>query len=699
MIASARKGYESPLSEGEILAKAGYKNGDALKADYDTLLRLLQGAFSSLLEKAEKVGSRNYAGYFEQGAEARSDDPKGKAAFSWLESYGLWGEASYKGSEQITTQTTRTLLQRIFAYLGASPEEDYYTYANADRLFDSSVKVGSGELYYAQKIVDESNINDFYVSFLNQDSPALYADFAKGVGLGGLKGYADKIRSATTSNFWDVLSEVSSSSGSYLFALNAFFQAKDDTSKIRISLSDADALKALKKLIDKPSSLQKLFASFGYDSSLSSSLSEDFASYFEAIEDQLPEIDPSSISEGLSSYIRKQVGEEFTYSFSGGNLMKTVTYLGHGLDESSLPKAKAYALAMLAYNYRALLDKDTREELGFSSEKGDKADFLSLTSKALQCYFVNAYSSSEKGKKSYAKVNELGKEAISLIQSRLPENNWLSQAGQKAISNKLGKINFVVGATCQEHLSFNLSMDTSSLEKALGTGMFSYWKNIREDSKEIEDPDMLSFFYDDVLMPNAMYDLENSTVDITLGILTSYGDDLISLSDEDLYGSFLTAITHEITHSIDSKGIYYDEDGKAISESILSESDIAAYNEKQSKVKALHTYETLPGILQEANTTLPEDIADLSGMTISEKIYEKNAKSIDWKSYYKSIARHLYSVCSYTSWKALYHEDVHSFGKARVNSLFANSANFASVYGVKELNGMYVSPSDRVIVW
>ena len=697
MIASARKGYESPLSEGEILALAGYKNGDSIEADCDSLLRLLQGAFSSLMEKAGKVGSRLYMGYYEE-SESNSDDPKGKAAHAWLSSYGLWGKEPFLGSEKISLQTTRTLLQRIFSYLGAAPQEDYFTYANSDRLFDPSVLTGPGDDYYVQKIVEQANIEDFYLSFLNQDSPSLYADFSNGVGLGGLKGYADKIKGASASSFWEVMKEVSSSSGAYLFSLNGFFAKKEGEAHNRISLSDKDALKALKRLVEKPSSLNKLFASFGYDASSSASLTNDLISYFEAIDPLAPEMDPSSISEGLASYIKAQVGESYAYSFSGGNLMKTITYLGHDLNEGNLPEAKAFSIAMLAYAYRALLDKDARAELDFASGE-DRADFLSLTSNALQCYFVNAYSSSAEGKKSYAKANELGKKAVSLIEERLPQNAWLSLEGQKAVSDKLSQLEFVVGATSEAHPSFSLSVDASSLEKALGTGMVSYWENIREDGAKIGDADMLSFLYDDILMPNAMYDFSNNSVDITLGLLTSYGGDLSSLGDEIVYGAFLTALTHEITHSIDSSGIYYDGEGKKVDGSILGETDIASYEAKQEKVKALHAYETLPGCLQDSDTTLSEDIADFSALAIAEKIYAEKASSPDWESFYKSIARHFYSVCSYSSWETKYHTDVHSFGKPRVNSLFANSPNFASFYNVSELNGMYAAPSAQVVVW
>ena len=698
MVVSARSGYDSPLSKGEILALGGYSNGDAIKADCNALIRILKGAFSSLIEKKERVGSRLYAAYSGDFPAVYSEDAKAKEALEWFYSYGLWNGDAFSGDQEIDLAFTRRLLQRIFSYLGAKPEEDYYTYANNDRLFNSSLKVSSGDSFYEQKIVEQSGIDDFYVSFLNSDSPSLYSDFAKGAGLGSLKAYADKILGATASNFWEVMTEVSSSSGAYLFSLNGFFPAKEgDERPVRISLGDGDSLKALKKLIEKPSSLRKLFSSFGYDSSTSSSLCEALSSYFSSLEPLAPEFDPSSLSEEMKGYVTSQVGDNYPYSFSGSSLMKTVTYLGHGLDEKSLKEGKAYAVSMLAYAYRALLDKGTREELGFSSSRGDEGDFLSLTQDALKCYFVNEYSSSEKGKESYAKARELGEEARDLIIERLPGNAWLSEKGQEAIRNKLGKIEFVVGATCEAHPSFDLEVDASSLEKALSSGYSSYWKAIR--GEDAQDPDLLNSLYGDLLMPNASYNYYNHTVDLTLGLLCSYGNDLASLPSEELYGCFLLAFTHEITHSIDAEGVTYDERGEKVDGSILGEADLEAYEKKQEKVKALHVYESLPGAMQDSDVTLSEDIADFSGLAISEKIYAKHSSKTDWEAYYKAIARHFYSACSYASWTILYYQDVHSFGKPRVNALFANSPNFISYYKVNELNGMYAAPSDQVVVW
>ena len=696
LIVAARAKYNGPMAEGGILAYAGYKTGDELQGNCATVLRLVKAAFSSLMAATPKIGSRSYMANYSVPDVFEYVGEEDEKALSWFISYGLWGENPYVGSGKASVAFTKTLLQRIFSYLGALPEDDYFTYANSDRLFDSSITVTEQDEYYKQYLVEESNISDFYVSFLNQDSPALYADFTQGVGLSGLKEYADKIFDSSTGDFWEKTSEVSETLGSYFFSLNGIYSSEETSSGIRISLTENGVIPLLKKAAENQETLQKLYVSFGYDSTTASSLASSLTSCLEDMSLFSPD---DERGEGLLAYLQKQVGEGNSYSGANLNTLKAMGYLGQTLTSEKLLSFKAYAIAMLAYNYRALLDSATREALGFNSGDSANQNFLSATSNALSGYFVNAYSASEKGKKSYQIVNSLGQEIISTIQGRLSETRWLSEEGQKAISNKLSSMAFIVGSIDDEHPSFYGSTDTSGLQKALTTGLTSYWAGLREESKKSANANKLGMIYEDVFLPNAMHAYELNCTDITLGLMSSYGKDLCELGDEELYGAFTTVLAHEITHSIDAEGVFYDAKGEKQIESILSEADSQAYVLKQEKAKALYTFESLPGILQDGASTLSENLADIGGLAISEQIYKKNAKKTDWESYYKCIARHLTSTCSFYSWNKTYRADNHSFGKPRVDALFSNSSRFASTYDVGETDGMFTSRSQRVVIW
>ncbi len=696
-IVSARQDYKSPLSEKEILASAGFSNGDSILDDYDTLLRLLKGAFSSLAEEQEKIGSRLYGGYYSAPESVKSGSEKGKAAFDWFSSLGLWGKGDYDGTAKITTETTRTLLQRLFGYLGCSAKQDYFTYANSDRLFSSASKKTYDEEYYEQKIVDETNIASFYCSLMEEEAPSICSEFAKDVGLKSLKSSADKIFSSTASTFWDAMKEVASSTGSSVYTIGQLDENAEAGGSFLVYLAEAEMMTSFRKVKDQKESFALLYASFGYGKDESESLAEAFVSYLDAT--RRCGIDYDDYCDSFNSYLSSLTGGDKSFAFYDKEAVKTANYIGIGVSEETLLEAKAFGIASLAYSYRALLGAKEGKALGFFSSDKGKDDFYSATSNAFQFYAANAYSSSEKGKKSIERASALAEEAVSLIENRLAENDWLSKHGQEAVKDKLSALTFSIGATCQGHPSYAISVDTSSLENAIRTSLSSYWASFRKDSAEVSDVDELGSLYTNILTPNAFYIPTNNSVCITLGLMTSYGDYVSEMGEADFYGAFLTVLAHEITHSIDSQGIYFDAKGEQREESILGEDDLYAYSVKQDAVKLLHHFETLPGERQDPSVTLSEDLADIGGMAISEKLYESKASQVDWDAYFKSIARHFYSVCSFSSWELTYGRDTHSFGKGRVNPMMSNSSHFASYYGVGELDGMYVDPSKRVVIW
>ncbi len=692
LIVNARKDYENPLSENEIIKNAGFSSNETLKADTDTLLRLLKGAFSSLMEKKEKVGSRLYAGYFGSQDSIYTDSAEGKEAFNWFNSYGLWGSSPYYGDMEIDSSVTKTYLQRIFSYLGSSAKNDFYTYSNEDRLFDSSMTTKWNESYYEQRMVDQTNIYDFYVNFFNKQAPALYKDYSNGVGLESFKQYADTIKNSTTSNIWDDMLEVSTNTGSYLFS----FAEIGVSSDYPIILSAENFYKAFTSESVKETTINSIFSSFGYDENTSKSLTSSLTSAFEKIASHGESSYGGNAS--FEKYFQAQVGEGNAYITSTDKFSSSLfSYLSDGISEENIESIKAFYIATLAFNYSALLPTSIREGLGLTSE-GEKGTFLKLTSTALQSYFVNTYYASEVGKKSIDKAFSLGKEVASTIKERLSVNNWLTKDGQEAISKKLSNLDFSISGLTDTNKSYKVTLDTSSLASALKDGYVCFWNDFREESKTLTKLS-LNERYTDLFLPNAYYTDKTNRITITTALITSYGDDLINLSNERLYGPFTVVLSHEITHSIDSSCIYYDENGNYVEGSILSEKDIQAYQEKQDKVKKVHLFEAMPAALQDPSTTLGEDIADIGGLTIAETIYGKYTNETNWDSFYKETSRHFFTACSSSEWEKTYYEDTHSWGKARVNSLLSNSKNFSTYYKLSENDGMYLSSDDQVVVW
>ena len=695
----ARNSFGGSIDADTLVNEAKFSNNSILKNDYDTVMRLLKAAFSSLMESKAKVGFRNYGGYFEQPETKHAYNDSATEAINWFISYGLWGGDSYYGNVDVTLDQAKTLLQRIFAYLGGSPKNDYFTYANEDWLFDSSNSSKWTDDYFTQHMVDEDNIRKFYTSFLNSQSSKLYSDFTSSTGFTFLKEYADKIVNSTTSNFWENVNSVASSTGSYIFSFGGATKSSGTSNGFGIELT-ADEFKAfLDSATKNIEALTSFYQAFGYDADKASALAVSLVEAYGGFPSSIEGIS-GNLGNGLEAYIKAQIGDNNTYNPADPGALLIGAYLAEEVTSNNIDCFKALLLANLGYSYAALLPSALIKSLGLDSSSGEEGNFLKLTSTALQDYFINSYYSSDNGKKSIAKAESLGKEICNLIINRLSTNNWLSSNGQQAVTKKLNKLNFVVSGFDSSNTAFPISVDASSLEKALQTGLTSHWSAIRNESKTITNVGTFNNRYTNLFLPNAFYDGVTNSVCITTALLVCYGSDLALASDETVYGPFTTVLGHEITHSIDSSGVERDENGDpAEGGSILNETDTTAYLALQEKEKKLHVYETFPGVLQDSDRTLAEDIADIGGLTIAEQIYSKSAKSVDWEKYYKAVAKGYYTNCSYSSWAATYYEDTHSFGKPRVDALFSNSSNFASHYKLSDKDGMYVAPSDRVVVW
>ncbi len=95
--------------------------------------------------------------------------------------------------------------------------------------------------------------------------------------------------------------------------------------------------------------------------------------------------------------------------------------------------------------------------------------------------------------------------------------------------------------------------------------------------------------------------------------------------------------------------------------------------------------------------TLEENIADLGALTCIVSIIGEEEDAL--KDAFGQMAYNW--ACQDTSEYALYliNIDTHSPNKVRVNAVLSSCDEFYEVYHVKEKDGMYVAPEDRVGIW
>ena len=173
------------------------------------------------------------------------------------------------------------------------------------------------------------------------------------------------------------------------------------------------------------------------------------------------------------------------------------------------------------------------------------------------------------------------------------------------------------------------------------------------------------------------------------------------------YGSIGAVIGHEIGHAFDDSGSQYDGDGAL--NSWWTEHDREEFMKRKDALAVQYnSYEVIDGMTINGNITAGENIADLSGLTISHLAYKMllngtESPMIDgWtgdERVFLGYAQVWRSKYTPESLKVRLANGPHSPAQYRVNGIVVNVDEFYSTFDVKEGDGMYLSPEDRVKIW
>ena len=193
---------------------------------------------------------------------------------------------------------------------------------------------------------------------------------------------------------------------------------------------------------------------------------------------------------------------------------------------------------------------------------------------------------------------------------------------------------------------------------------------------------------------NAMYDPLNNEIIFPAGILQApFYDSEYSYGEN--WGGIGFIIAHEVSHAFDSSGSLYDEygnynewwtDEEAEQFAILAE-DIVEYYGK---------YEVM-GTPVNGDLTLMENIADLGAMTCVASILEDDKQALNEAFHQLAFNWASKATDSFTLY--LLNVDTHSPNKVRVNGVLSSCDAFYEIYNIKEKDGMYVAPENRVGIW
>ena len=205
---------------------------------------------------------------------------------------------------------------------------------------------------------------------------------------------------------------------------------------------------------------------------------------------------------------------------------------------------------------------------------------------------------------------------------------------------------------------------------------------------------------------NAYYSPETSELVFLAGILQPPFFDLTA-DDAVNYGAIGGVIGHEVSHAFDDQGRKVDEKGNL--RDWWTEEDARQYEERATMLAEQYDrYEPLPGLHVNGRLTLGENIADLAGLTMAYRAYEKSlqgaeAPVIDGYSWQQRLFMGWAQI-----WRGKHRDgrlreivvsDPHSPPRYRINGVVTNMPEYYQSFGVGEDGKNYTAPAERVRIW
>jgi endothelin-converting enzyme/putative endopeptidase len=173
------------------------------------------------------------------------------------------------------------------------------------------------------------------------------------------------------------------------------------------------------------------------------------------------------------------------------------------------------------------------------------------------------------------------------------------------------------------------------------------------------------------------------------------------------YGAIGSIIGHEFSHGFDDQGRKSDGDGNMTN--WWTEEDEAEFKRRaDGLVEQYNGYQVFDDAAVNGELTLGENIGDLAGLTMAYRAYKLslNGKEAPIIGGFTGEQRFFLGFAS--AWRTKRRDDLarryltidsHSPPMIRCNGSVINMPEFAEAFDVKEGDGMWKAPEDRVKIW
>ena len=293
-------------------------------------------------------------------------------------------------------------------------------------------------------------------------------------------------------------------------------------------------------------------------------------------------------------------------------------------------------------------------------------------------------------------VQSIANEVMNTYKNKISNCNWLSDTTKVNFIDKLSKIKMNIGYSNsnQDYSAADIklySQGGSLLENIMNLGLAAKNNQLRVLNQSIKNSNIT-----DEILPQevvAEYHMLKNTIVITPGMLQPELYD-INYSREKKLAGIGFVIAHEIGHSLDIYGAFFDGEGNL--KNMWTDEDFNKYKQKVLYIKDYYSaIEGLPGKYVDGELTLCENIADIEAMSCILDLLEKS-ESIDYKLFFESYARAYRCVKTKEEYENALESEEHSPDKIRVNIVLAQFQKFYDTYGIGADDHMYVNPDYRI---
>ncbi len=363
------------------------------------------------------------------------------------------------------------------------------------------------------------------------------------------------------------------------------------------------------------------------------------------------------------------------------------------ITEENLEKWKTYVFALYLYQNGDII-RESNDILGDYNpvSKEAKEDVaIGIVQTFLQDQLSEEYADRFYTPELDKAMNKMFDEIIGSYDELIKKADWLTSGTREALLKKLHNVHLVTAPKPSE----KTKKDTD----IIGKNYVDTCKkiNLRASEKSLETLKR-KVDRDDVEMSamtvNAQY-LPCNTINVTVAIMQKPMFDPKD-SDAANLGRLGAVMAHEIGHAFDSNCIKFNPDG-ILDPDWINETDRKVLEERADKLADYYSKFTIMEVYHvKGEKTNGENYADLGAVEcITNIIDDKEQLKVLFENYAKSWC----SLMVDTNGIWAINHDEHSPGTVRVNAVLASNEKFIEVYDVKEGDGMYFPPEERVSRW